>query len=65
MHMDQNKGQVMDRLIFAIIFRSDEGLKLETSAFQIICGGNSAFINVFYKNKFSYITLPPTKHHFL
>ena len=32
--------------------RSDEGLTLETSAFQIIHGGNSTFINSFDKTKF-------------
>ena len=30
---------------------SDEGLSLETSAFQIFHGGNSAFINSFDKTK--------------
>ena len=32
--------------------RSDEGLTLETSAFQIRHGGNSTFINSFDKTKF-------------
>ena len=32
--------------------RSDEGLTLETSAFQISQGGNSTFINSFDKTKF-------------
>ena len=32
---------------------SDEGLTLETSAFQIIHGGISTFINTFDKTKFS------------
>ena len=32
--------------------RSDEGLTLETSAFQIFHGGNSTFINSFDKTKF-------------
>ena len=31
---------------------SDEGLMLETSAFQIFHGGNSTFINPFHKTKF-------------
>ena len=43
--------------------RSDEGLTLETSAFQIVHGGNSTFINTFDKTKFSCFTLPPTQHH--
>ena len=33
--------------------RSDEGLTLETSAFQIDHGGNSTFINTFDETKFS------------
>ena len=33
--------------------RSDKGLTLETSAFQIFYGGNSTFINSFDKTKFS------------
>ena len=33
--------------------RSDKGLTLETSAFQIFHGGNSTFINSFDKTKFS------------
>ena len=32
--------------------RSDEGLTLETSAFQIFHGGNFTFINSFDKTKF-------------
>ena len=32
--------------------RSDEGLTLETSAFQIFHGGNSTFINSFDKTEF-------------
>ena len=32
--------------------RCDEGLTLETSAFQIFHGGNSTFINFFDKTKF-------------
>ena len=32
--------------------RSDEGLTLETSAFEIFHGGNSTFINSFDKTKF-------------
>ena len=43
--------------------RSDEGLTLETSAFQIAHGGNSTFINTFDKTKFCCFTLPPTQHH--
>ena len=35
-----------------IWFRSDEGLTLETSAFQIFHGGNSTFINSSDKTKF-------------
>ena len=35
-----------------IWFCSDEGLTLETSAFQIFHGGNSTFINSFDKTKF-------------
>ena len=31
--------------------RSDEGLTLETSAFQIVHGGYSTFINTFDKTK--------------
>ena len=37
--------------------RSDEGLTLETSAFQIVHGGSSTFINTFDKTKFSCFTL--------
>ena len=33
-------------------FNEDEGLTLETSAFQIFHGGNSTFINSFDKTKF-------------
>ena len=43
--------------------RFDEELTLETSAFQIFHGGNSTFINLFDKTKFSCITLTPTQHH--
>ena len=32
--------------------RSDEGITLEMSAFQIVEGGNSTFINTFDKTKF-------------
>ena len=38
--------------VFVQINRSDEGLTLETPAFQIFHGGNSAFINSFDKTKF-------------
>ena len=41
--------------------RSDEGLTLETLAFQIFHGGNSTFINSFDKTKFLCFTLPPTQ----
>lgn len=44
------------------LIRSEEGLKLETSAFQICHGGNSTFFNSFDKTKLSYFTLPPTQH---
>ena len=37
-------------------FRSDEGLTLETSAFQIFHGGNFTFINSFDKTKFLLLT---------
>ena len=43
--------------------RSDEGLTLETSAFQIVHGGNSTLIDTFDKTKISCFTLPPTQHH--
>jgi len=43
--------------------RSDEGLTLETSAFQIFHGGNWTFINTFDKTKFLFWSLPPTQHH--
>ena len=35
------------------IIHSDEGLTLETSAFQIFLGGSSTFANTFVKTKFS------------
>ena len=35
------------------VLRSDEGLSLETSAFQIFHGGNSTFFNSFHKTNFS------------
>jgi len=41
----------------------DEGLTLETSAFQIFQGGNSTFIKPFDKTRLSCLTLPPTQHH--
>ena len=34
--------------------RSDEGLRLETSPFQILHVGNLTFINTFDKTKFDY-----------
>ena len=37
----------------SLVIRSDEGLTLETSGFQIFYGGNSTFINLFDKTKFS------------
>ena len=36
----------------SFVIRSDEGLTLETSAFEIFYGGNSAFINSFDKTQF-------------
>ena len=42
--------------------RSDDGLKLETSAFQIFHGGYLTFINSFDKINFCF-NLPPTQHH--
>ena len=36
----------------ALARRSDEGLTLETSGFEIFHGGNSPFINSFYKTIF-------------
>ena len=36
----------------ALARRSDEGLTLETSAFEIFHGGNSTFINSFDKTNF-------------
>ena len=49
----------------SLLLRSDEGLRLQTSAFQIVHSGtyNSIFINTFVKTKFSCFTLPPTQHH--
>ena len=44
-------------------YRSDEGLTLETSAFQVFHGGNSTFIDSFDKSKLSCFTPPPTQHH--
>ena len=38
-------------LLSVLKFRSDEGLTLETSAFQIFHGGNFTFINSFDKTK--------------
>ena len=42
-------------------FRSDEGLMLETSAFQMFHGGNSPFMNSFDKNKFTVTNNTPLK----
>ena len=39
---------------FAKMKRADEGLTLETSAFQIFHGGNLTVINSFAKTKFSF-----------
>ena len=53
-----------DRLTsLSFVIRSDEGLTLETSAFQIFHGGNFTFINSFHKTKFLFWSLPPTQHH--
>ena len=41
-----------------ICIRSDEGLTLETSAFQIFHGGNFTFINSFDKTKFLFAYSP-------
>ena len=41
----------------ALAFRSDEGLMLETSAFQNFHGGNFTFINSFDKTKFLFCSL--------
>ena len=49
-------------LLFCLV-RSDEGLTLETSAFQIFHGGNFTFINSFDKTKFLFWSFPPTQHH--
>ena len=38
------------------IWKADEGLTLETSAFQIFHGGNSTFINSFDKTQFLFKT---------
>ena len=46
-----------------LVIRSNEGLTLETSAFQIFHGSNSTFIDSFDKNKFTCFTLPPMQHH--
>ena len=42
-----------------VLIRSDEGLTLETSGFQIVHGGNSTFINTFDKTKVTYETERP------
>ena len=41
---------------------SDEGLTLETSAFQIFHGGNFTFINSFDKTKFLFFTAQLVEH---
>ena len=43
--------------------RSDEGLTLEKSAFQIFLVGNSTNINSFDETKFSCFTLPLKQYH--
>ena len=43
---------------------SVEGLTLEGSAFQIVHGGNSTFVNKLDQTKFWCFTLPPTQHIF-
>ena len=50
------------RLVFIYkndVIRSDEGLTLETSAFQIFHGGNFTFINSFDKNQI-FVLISPT-----
>ena len=44
------EGGALAKLI--IIIRSDEGLTLETSAFQVFHAGNSTLINSFDKTRF-------------
>ena len=44
------RGQVLHRM--RVHLKVDEGLTLETSAFQIVHGGNSTFINTFDKPNF-------------
>ena len=44
------RGQVLHRV--RVHLKVDEGLTLETSAFQIVHGGNSTFINTFDKPNF-------------
>ena len=51
--MKQENLVLSNLLIKVELLRSDEGLTLETSAFQIVHGGNSTFINTFDKTKFS------------
>ena len=41
-------------------FRADDGLTLETSAFQFFHGGNSTFINSFDKTQFLLPTVTTT-----
>ena len=53
---------IRGRRLFELALRSDEGLTLETSAFQIFHGGHSTFINSFDKINFCF-NLPPTQHH--
>ena len=43
--------------------RSGEGLTLETSAFQIVHGGNSTLINMFDKTNFSCFTQSHRRKH--
>ena len=44
------KVELPDREWFGKL-RSDEGLTLEMSAFRIVHGGNSTFINMFWLNQ--------------
>ena len=46
-------------LLLIVLIRSDEGLTLETSAFQIFHGGNSTFINSF-DNTQIFVLISPT-----
>ena len=50
-----NKFLVSKETVVLRIVRSDEGLTLETSAFEIFHGGNFTFINSFDKSKFLFL----------